>query len=157
MNSLVIIVLGFCAFVLQYILTFLQMNKFTKHYREFRRHGKVAIGKRDGVIRSGVIVLFLIDDQGIIKDGKYIQGVTVFARYKDISNSFIGKYVGGLTQNDCKNTHYSKTLTQAIMDARNNYNIITSGGTLPERKSPFGRLLDIFKFRFGFKSIKKNN
>lgn len=153
MNTIVIIILGFFAFVLQYILTFLQMNKFTKYYREFRREGRVAIGRRSGIVRAGVIVLFLIDSQGMIKKGKYMQGVTVFAGYKDISKLFLGKYVGSLTQADCKEAHYSAVLTQAIMDARNNYNIITSGGTLPEKKSPFGQLLDIFKFRFA----KKNN
>ncbi|MDQ0203944.1 transcriptional regulator GutM [Pectinatus haikarae] len=153
MNTMAIIIFGFFAFVLQYILTFLQMNKFTKHYREFRREGRVAIGRYSGVVRAGVIVLFLIDGKGVIKKGKYVQGVTVFAGYKDINKSFTGKYVGGLTQEDCKAAHYSKSLTQAVMDARNNYNIITSGGTLPERKSPFGRLLDMFKFR----SVKKDN
>jgi DNA-binding transcriptional regulator of glucitol operon len=127
------------------------MNRFTKHYREFRRNGRVAIGKHDGILRSGVIIMFLIDDQGIIKKGKYIQGVTVFARYKDINHSFIGKYIGTLTQKDCKQIHYSKTLSLAIIDARNNYNIITAGGTLPEKKSPFGRLLDMFRFSFAKK------
>jgi glucitol operon activator protein len=154
MNTFTIIVLGFFAFVLQYILTFLQMNKFTKHYRQFRREGRVAIGKHDGVVRSGVIVIFLIDNQGIIKKGKYVQGVTVFARYKDINKSFVGKYVGGVTQQDCKEVHYSKTLTQAVMDARNNYNIITSGDNLPEKKSPLGRLIDMFPLRSMKKTIK---
>ena len=153
MNSFVLIILGILAFILQYILTFLQMNKFTKHYQQFRRQGKVAIGKHSGIIRSGVIVMFLIDKHGTIKNGQYVQGVTVFARYKNIHNYFIGKHVGSLTQADCKKIHYSKTMTQAIMDARNNYNIITSCGTLPEKKSPLSRLVDMFKF----KSIRKSN
>lgn len=147
MNTFVLIVLGFFAFILQYLLTFLQMKKFTRHYRALRREGRVAIGRYAGIIRTGVIVLLLLDEDGFIKKGQYVQGVTVFAGYKAVNNLFIGKHVSSLTEADCQAAHYSKSLCRAVLDARNSYNILTSGGVLPEKKSPFGRLLDVFKFK----------
>lgn len=153
MNTIVLIILGFFAFALQYLLSFWQMNKFTRQYHLLRHEGRVAIGRHSGIIRAGVIVLFLIDKNGLIKKGSYIQGVTVFAGYKQINRVFWGKDVGKLTQADCAAAHYSKSLSLAIIDASNNYNILMSGKALPEKKSPLERLLSLLKP----KCISKNN
>ena len=85
------------AFILQYMLTFIQMKSFTAHYSKLRRKGRVAIGKVKGGFNAGCIAMFAIDKDGIILEGSYMQGVTVFARVKELIG-FEGKDVGILTE-----------------------------------------------------------
>lgn len=153
MNTFVLIFFGLAAFLVQYLLTFWQMRKFTRQYQAFRKEGRVAIGKYDGILRSGVIVLFLIDAEGIVKAGTYVEGVTVFAGYKKIDPAFLGRHVASFTTADCKAVHYSKSLTGAVLNAGSNYTILTSGGVLPERQSPFARLWG----KLSVSLAKKNN
>lgn len=71
------------AFLLQYALTFRQMQSFTRHYRMLRSGGnRAAIGRFAGKLRAGAVVIFSIDQDGIITDASAMQGVTVFARFK---------------------------------------------------------------------------
>ena len=143
MNILLLIILAFVAFVLQYALTFIQMRSFSKHYRELREGGRrVAIGRKRGAFNAGLIVMFAIDDEGTIVTGRYMQGVTVFARFKSFDSGFEGKHVGSLSKADCKAMHLAGPLSKAVLDASSNYNIITAGGEVPTPPSPLQRLTD---------------
>lgn len=94
-----------------------------------------------GGFRAGCIAMFAIDQNGIILEGGYMQGITVLARVKKL-NGFEGKDVGRLTQADCKNL--AKPLTKAVLEASSNYNVIMGGGEVVESQSPLQRLGNIF-------------
>lgn len=139
MNLIPLMILFLVAFMLQYLLTFIQMKDFNKHYGAMRRMGRVAIGKVKGVLRAGAIVMFAIDAEGTILAGRSMQGVTVFARCREL-NGFEGKDVGTLKEEDCKALRLSKSLTKGVLEASSNYNILMAGGEIPTPPSPFEKL-----------------
>ena len=139
MNLIPLILLFMAAFVLQYLFTFMQMKDFNMHYSTLRKMGRVAIGKVKGALRAGAIVMFAIDDEGIILDGRYLQGLTVLARCK-VLKGFEGKDVGQLTEEDCKALRLSRSLTKGVLEASSNYIILLAGGEIPEPEAPLERL-----------------
>lgn len=141
MNFWFLIISFGIAFSLQYTLTFIQMKSFTANYSKLRKKGRVAIGKVKGGFRAGCIAMFAIDKNGIIIDGSYMQGITVFARAKELKG-FEGKDVGILTEADCNKLN--KPLIKAILEASSNYNVIMGGGEVAEPPSPLQRLGNIF-------------
>ncbi len=124
-------------FAVQAFLSVLQMRHFSKEFIKLRRRGKVACGRQAGVFHAGAIVMFLIDGDGVIQEGRQLFGVTCFARVRDLPG-FAGKYVGGLTEADLPK--YGKNLRRAILDARNTYNKFISGEVIPQPPSPFQRV-----------------
>ena len=124
-------------FVVQAVLSMVQMRHFSREFMKLRRRGKVACGRQAGVFHAGAIVMFLIDGDGVIQEGRQLFGVTCFARVRDLPG-FAGKYVGGLTEADLPK--YGKNLRRAILDARNTYNKFISGEVIPQPPSPFQRV-----------------
>ena len=124
-------------FAIQAVLSVLQMRHFSKEFIKLRRQGKVACGRQAGGFHAGAIVMFLIDDSGVIQKGRMLFGVTCFARVRDLPG-FEGKYVGGLTEEDLP--RHGKNLRKAILDARNTYNKFMNGEVIPEPPSPFQRV-----------------
>ena len=57
------------AFVLQALLSGIQMKHFSDEFVKLRRQGKVAVGRKAGGFHAGAIVMFLIDDKGKIRKG----------------------------------------------------------------------------------------
>jgi DNA-binding transcriptional regulator of glucitol operon len=90
-----IIVIGI-AFLLQGFFSFLQMRRLTNAFIEMRRKGKVAFGRKSGGFHAGAVVMFRIDDDGMIREGKKMEGVTAFAGIKPL-DGFEGRYIGSLT------------------------------------------------------------
>ena len=84
-------------FLLQGVLSVIQMRHFSKEFVKLRRQGKVACGRKSGGFHAGAIVLFRIDEDGVIQEGRKLMGVTCFARVTDLPG-FEGKFVGGLTE-----------------------------------------------------------
>ena len=124
-------------FVLQAVLSVLQMRHFSKEFVKLRRRGRVACGRQAGGFHAGAVVMFLIDDDGVIREGKKLFGVTCFARVTALPG-FEGKYVGGLSEADLPK--YGKNLRKAILDARDSYNKFISGEAIPDPPSPFQRV-----------------
>ena len=125
------------AYVLQFLLTMIQMKDFNLNFRDLRKMGRVAIGKKKGGFVAGSIVMFAIDDEGIILKGMYLSGVTVLARFKEI-NDFNGVDITTITEDQVK--PYSKQVQKAILDASSNYITITNCGEIEEEKSPLQKL-----------------
>lgn len=125
------------AYVLQFLLTMIQMKDFNLNFRDLRKMGRVAIGKKKGGFVAGSIVMFAIDDKGIILKGMYLSGVTVLARFKEI-NDFNGVDISTITEEQVKS--YSKQVQKAILDASSNYITITNCGEIEEEKSPLQKL-----------------
>ena len=71
------------AFVIQFVLSSFQMKNFNNEFVRMRRKGKVAIGRKSGGFHAGAIVMFRIDDEGIIQESKKIEGTTFLARVKN--------------------------------------------------------------------------
>ena len=134
----VIISLGI-AYVVQFLLTMMQMKNFNLNFRDLRRMGRVAIGKKKGGFVAGSIAMFAIDDNGIILKGMCLSGVTVLARFKEF-NDFNGVDIAAITEDQVK--PYSKQVQKSILDASSNYIVITGGGTVEEQKSPLQKLTD---------------
>ena len=60
-----------------------QMKSFNKFYTKLRKKGRVAIGKAKGGFHAGAIVMFAIDQDGVIIDGCFMRGFTMLARFKN--------------------------------------------------------------------------
>ena len=57
-------------FLLQAALSGLQMRHFSKEFVQLRRRGKVACGRKSGGFHAGAIVMFLLDEYGVIREGR---------------------------------------------------------------------------------------
>ena len=121
------------AFFLQGILSFLQMKHFSDEFIKLRRKGKVACGRKSGGFHAGAIVMFCIDDDGIIKEGKKLEGTTAFAKVKNL-DGFEGRYIGSLSAEDGPDGH--KNLCRAIEDAVLTYRKYTAGEVIEEPPTP---------------------
>ena len=110
----ILIVVGI-AFLLQGLLGFFQMRHLTNEFLKLRRKGKVAFGRKSGGFRAGAVVMFLIDEDGIIWEGKKLEGTTAFARVRPLEG-FEGRYVGSLKKEDGPARH--KNLQQPRAPSR---------------------------------------
>lgn len=119
MNSVVfLIIIGITVWILNFIFGLLQIKDFNKNYIELRKLGKVAIGRKKGMINSGTVVLIRIQNDGLILESRKMQGVTVAARvkrFKGLENMYIDK----IQENDLNG--FNKPLKKAILDAVKNY------------------------------------
>ncbi|MDR5586275.1 MULTISPECIES: transcriptional regulator GutM [Clostridium] len=119
MNSVVfLIIIGIAVWILNFIFGLIQIKDFNKNYIELRRLGKVAIGRKKGMINSGTIVLIRIQDDGLILESRKMQGVTVAARVKQFKG-LENMYIDSIEENDLK--EFNKPLKRAILDAVKNY------------------------------------
>ena len=125
------------AFVIQSVLSMIQMKHFSQEFIALRRRGKVAVGRKSGGFHAGAIVMFLIDDAGTIVEGKKLEGVTILARVKDLPG-YEGRYIGSLRREDGSKNH--RNLCRAIEDAALTYCKFMAGEEIPEPPSPVGRL-----------------
>lgn len=139
MNILALGILILLAFILQYLLTYIQMQSFNKHYRKLRQLGRVVIGRKKGLIRAGAIIMFAIDDKDKILSGSSMQGVTVLARFKEF-NYFNGIKVNTITIRDCKALSLSKSLTTAVLDGVLTFKTVSRGEEIPIQPSPLVKL-----------------
>lgn len=133
------------AFVLQILLGMMQMKHFSDEFVKLRRCGRVACGRKAGGFHAGAIVMFLIDEEGYIKEGRKMEGVTCLARVRPL-DGYEGKYIGSLTEADGPKGH--RNLSKAIADAALTYNKYVAGEVIEQPPTPFqkasrsaGRLL----------------
>lgn len=143
MNIIPLIIIFCAAFALQYLLTFVQMKSFNESYRRLRQQGRVAIGRSKGTLRAGAIAMFAIDDSGIILEGSYMQGVTVFARFHELKG-FEGMDVGNIRPEECRKLHLAKPLAKAVAEASSNYNVLMNGGEIQEEPAPLTKIINMF-------------
>lgn len=135
MLTLVLVVAA--AFVLQAVLSMMQMRHFSNEFVKLRRQGKVACGRRSGGFHAGAIVMFLIDDDGRIRTGRKLEGITCLARVRPLEG-FEGRMIGTLTEADGPKGH--RNLRKAIADAALTYNKFVAGEEMEQPPSPFQRV-----------------
>ncbi|MEC1500593.1 transcriptional regulator GutM [Bacillus sonorensis] len=134
-----IIALGI-AWLLQSVLGFWQIRHFNRTFAEYRRMGRVAVGRRTGLFRAGTVVLFVIDKRNKIIQASKMQGVTVFSRIRPLKG-FEGKYLPKIGQSDLAS--HDRLTRLAIQDALRTFSIITKGGDVPPKKSLFQKLFNL--------------
>ena len=139
----IILFLG-AMFMLQYFLTFLQMNSFKEYFRKFIKEGKVAIGIKKGGFRSGSIVMFGVDENGTIRNAAFINGITVFARFKE-NFDFNNINIKDIDKEVLAGTKFPKSLKQAILNAKENYLRAERGEEIPMAKSPLQKFSGLIK------------
>ncbi|MBS4162373.1 transcriptional regulator, partial [Klebsiella pneumoniae] len=126
-----IIALGI-AWLLQSVLGFWQIRHFNRTFAEYRRMGRVAVGRRTGLFRAGTVVLFVIDKRNKIIQASKMQGVTVLSRIRPLKG-FEGKYLPKIGQSDLAS--HDRLTRLAIQDALRTFSIITKGADVPPKKS----------------------
>ncbi len=131
MLRLGLVILG--AFVLQAVFSMLQMKHFTKEFMALKRQGRVACGRKAGGFHAGAIVMFLVDDEGIIQTARKMEGVSILARVHRM-DGFEGKFVGNLTGEEVPESH--RNLRRAVKDAAQTYQKFMSGGQIEQRPAP---------------------
>ena len=136
-----LIVLG-VAWVLQSVLSFLQVKDFTTHYGRLRRQGKVAIGTRKNALSAGAIAMFLIDDDGFISEAVGMSGLTIMARFKPLKG-FEGLHISEVEEGSTK--RHSKALRLAVLNARDNWFAVQLGQIPQDPPGPLTRLIGRFR------------
>lgn len=139
----IILFLG-AMFMFQYFLTFLQMNSFKEYFRKFIKEGKVAIGIKKGGFKSGSIVMFGVDENGTIRNAAFINGITVFARFKE-NNDFNNINIKDIDKEVLAGTKFPKSLKQAMLNAKDNYLRAERGEEIPMAKSPLQKFSGLIK------------
>lgn len=148
-NMFVLGIMVVGAFLIQSALGFFQIKHFGNEYNELKAEGRVAIGKRAGKLTSGTIIMFLLDEKGVIVRGKKLQGTTIVARFKPY-DKFNGRYIGAITAEDSEMTAEIKITRNTIMNAVNNYKMFINGETIPGKESPVKELIKKIKnIKFG--------
>lgn len=110
-------IIAILAYVGQVFLGMSQLKNFNQAFQTLRQKGKVAIGRKVGKVRSGTIVLLLVDDAAVIKEGKIMQGYSVLSRFKPF-NQFNGIVLSELDRQHPL-MQQENTLTQeALLDAK---------------------------------------
>jgi len=128
------------AYVVQVLLSLLQVKHFNKVYKELRSLGKVAIGRKAGKIKAGTIVMFAIKDKGKILDARVMQGVTVISKFRQL-DQFIGHDIHYIDKYHPLVHKENKLTQEAMEDAREIYLRVSVGNYKEEPvKSPIGQL-----------------
>ena len=138
------------AFVIQFVLSSFQMKNFNNEFVRLRRKGKVAIGRKSGGFHAGAIVMFRIDEKGIIQESRKIEGTTFLARVKDFPG-FEGRYVGDLSVNDVEKSH--KNLRKAVEDAALTYKKYMAGEEIAQPPSREVTMNILVKLASGFMNL----
>lgn len=139
MFFILLIVMLAIGFGVQYVLGIFQIKNFNKNYIEMREKGRVSIGRRPSIFKSGTLVLIQINGKNEIEEMRYMQGVTVFAKFKKLKG-LEGKKINQIKFQDL--SHYNKLLTKAILDAQHTFNVIQSGGEIKSIPSPLMRVVN---------------
>lgn len=108
------------AFLLQGFLGFLQIKNFSANFGELRKKGKVLIGKNPKKLRSGSLILMAIDNEGNIKEARIMKGVTVFAKFNQLSKLH-SMNIAEVASDYKFITGFDKLTQQCILNAYRNY------------------------------------
>lgn len=141
MAILIIAVAIMAAWVLQTSLGTFQIRNFNKHYTAFKRNGKVSIGRSKGIFRTGVVLLMSVGHGRRVNAAKKMQGVTIFARFKDY-DLLEGQDL--LHVEPSVYNQMDRFTRKALDEAVEVYKRVAKGEEIPPAKSPFKKLLSNF-------------
>ena len=121
------------------VLALLQSKNYTTAYTTLRRRGRVAIGKKKGLLTTGAIVMFQLDEDGTILEGTRLTGITVLARFRPF-DEFDGHPLASIDAS--ADRRFTRSVRLAIDNARDNYLEWTAGQTPPEPPGPLAQIAD---------------
>ncbi len=133
-------------YVVQTVLALRQSKNYTSTYAAMRRRGRVAIGKKKGLLTTGAIVMFLIDEVGTVVEGVRITGVTVMARFKPFP-VYDGSPI--TTLDATGDRRLTGSMRGAVNNARDNYLMSVAGIAPPEPPGPLTQIVDRFRALIG--------
>lgn len=132
------IAIGFAViYAVQTVTALFQAKNFMANFIRLRRLGPVAIGKKKGLFTAGAIVLFLLDDEGNIREGARLNGVTVLARFREF-HAYDDQSI--ININPLTDKRFTKSLRQAVANARENYAVVHAGGVPTEPAAPLTQI-----------------
>lgn len=105
------------AWALQSALSWRQLKAFSSLFVAMRRQGKVCMGKFRGRLAQGAIVMFLLDEDGGIRDGRRLAGVSVLARFRPFPE-FNGQAMGEIQPEQV--SRIGRSLVKAVANAKDN-------------------------------------
>lgn len=76
----------FMLFVIQVIGTHLQVKEYKRTVREMHKLGNVGIGSRRRKLGASNIVIIACNAAGEILDGRMMQGMTIFSRFRPMAD-----------------------------------------------------------------------
>ncbi|MCB2831316.1 glucitol operon activator protein [Streptococcus dysgalactiae subsp. dysgalactiae] len=118
MDSIIVLaIIVISAYIFQIFLGMKQLKHFNQVYAELRQKGRVTIGRRSGRIRSGTIVMFAINSEGIVLDARKMQGISVLATFKAMPQ-FLGQDIHYVDSYNPLVRKENRLLQIAIEDAR---------------------------------------
>jgi DNA-binding transcriptional regulator of glucitol operon len=126
-------------YVTNVVLALMQSKNYTTAYTTLRRRGRVAIGKKKGLLTTGAIVMFLLDGNGAIVEGTRLTGVTVLARFRPFPE-FDGLHLAELAA--ANDRRFTRSVRLAVENARDNYLCWVGGQTPPEPGGPLSQIAD---------------
>lgn len=121
------------------VLALMQSKNYTTAYTTLKRRGRVAIGKKKGLLTTGAIVMFLLDDQATIVEGTRLTGITVLARFRPFTE-FDGLPIA--TIDAIGDRRFTKSVRSAVDNARENYLWWSIGQTPQDPPGPLSQFAD---------------
>ncbi len=104
----------FIVYVIQSLMAYLQITHFKKIVRELRTKGVIGIGAKKRKLMAGNVVILVSDPSGDIVEARIMQGISVFARFRNIE-----KFRGLSLYELREQTINKKQKDPALLDALN--------------------------------------
>lgn len=102
-----IVLIACCLFVLQTVLSFIQITYYKRHMQKVANQYSGRTGYRlysameRKKLGQGVIALIVVDDSDIIKECQVLKGLSIFSRFKDLNqfkNQSLSQILSQLTK-----------------------------------------------------------
>lgn len=124
------------------VLALMQSKNYTTTYAALKRRGRVAIGKKKGLLTTGAIVMFLLDEDGAIVEGVRLTGITVLSRFRPFTQ-FDGLTLANIDTNSDR--RFTRSVRLAIDNARDNYLWWLTGQTPQDPPGPLAQFADTLR------------
>ena len=79
-----LVIIAFVLLIVQGLLTYFQIKSYKNRVSELKKYGLVGVGTQKGGISAGNITILVTDKNGNIARCEKMEGITVFARFKEI-------------------------------------------------------------------------
>ncbi|MDU6522627.1 transcriptional regulator GutM [Enterococcus devriesei] len=126
MNILFLGIIAIAAYIIQTCLGLKQIKNFSMVYARLRKKGKVAIGRRPGKLTSGTILMFSVNQMGLIDEAEMMQGITILARFKP-KKQFVGLNIRELNEQHPVFEKENRLTRQAALNAKKIYLEVEKG------------------------------
>ncbi len=106
---------AFLLYILQMVLTYWQIKNYRKNLSQMAKKGLMGVGSKKKKLGAGKIVILVSDETGNLVEGKMMQGITVWARFKpmdSIQGVSITEFKEKMLQDEKKNAAILEAISQ---------------------------------------------